>query len=184
MTEPNADRILLLLKTHGPLTAAQLANTLRITAMGARQHLAKLAGQGLVDHVDQRLTVGRPKRHWRLTQAAHARFPDGHAQVTEALLAPMRHVYGEAGLARLIAARERDALRRYQSQVERARGTAARLRRLADLRSAEGYMAEVTTEPDGSLVLVENHCPIHAAATSCQGFCSSELAVFRKVMGD
>jgi predicted ArsR family transcriptional regulator len=30
---------------------------------------------------------------------------------------------------------------------------------------------------------VENHCPICAAATACQGFCRSELAIFREMLG-
>ena len=47
----------------------------------------------------------------------------------------------------------------------------------------EGYMAGWTEEADGSLVLVENHCPICAAATACQGFCRAELDVFSAVLG-
>ena len=54
---------------------------------------------------------------------------------------------------------------------------------LASLRSAEGYMADWREEDDGSLLLIENHCPICAAATACQGFCRAELDVFRAVLG-
>lgn len=31
-------------------------------------------------------------------------------------------------------------------------------------------------------MLVENHCPICAAATACAGFCRSELETFRAVL--
>jgi predicted ArsR family transcriptional regulator len=31
--------------------------------------------------------------------------------------------------------------------------------------------------------LIEHHCPICAAAKTCQGFCRSELEVFRDVLG-
>jgi len=31
-------------------------------------------------------------------------------------------------------------------------------------------MAEFEAEPDGSFLLIENHCPICAAAKTCQGF--------------
>jgi predicted ArsR family transcriptional regulator len=34
----------------------------------------------------------------------------------------------------------------------------------SDLRTEEGYMAEFEAEPDGSFLLIENHCPICAAA--------------------
>ena len=43
-------------------------------------------------------------------------------------------------------------------------------------------MAEWRADADGFLLL-ENHCPICAAATACQGFCRAELDVFRAVLG-
>lgn len=184
MSENNADRILFFLKTRGPLAAAALAKTLRITAMGVRQHLARLEDGGLVAHADERLTVGRPKRHWRLTEAAAARFPDTHAQMTVEILASVRKVFGVRGLDRLIRQRERETLARYQAAMRGARSVGERSRRLAAMRSDEGYMAECVARPDGSLLLVENHCPICAAARSCQGLCRSELEIFRAVLPD
>jgi predicted ArsR family transcriptional regulator len=59
---------------------------------------------------------------------------------------------------------------------------AQKVARLAELRSAEGYMAEARDE-DGQLLLVENHCPICVAATRCQNFCRSELAIFEAALG-
>jgi len=79
MSDASADRILFLLKTRGPQTAAALAKAMRITAVAVRQQLMKLQAESLVEHRDARLTVGRPKRHWRLTEAAQSRFPDAHA---------------------------------------------------------------------------------------------------------
>ncbi len=64
-----------------------------------------------------------------------------------------------------------------------ARHLRDRVARLAELRTREGYMAAWSKEPDGSFLLVENHCPICAAATACQGFCRSELAIFEAVLG-
>ena len=58
-----------------------------------------------------------------------------------------------------------------------------RIARLAAIRTREGYMAEWTKDDEGYL-LVENHCPICAAATICQGFCRAELAVFQEVLGE
>jgi predicted ArsR family transcriptional regulator len=58
------------------------------------------------------------------------------------------------------------------------------VKRLAKIRSEEGYMASVTVGNDGALLLVENHCPICVAAKACQGFCRSELALFQETLGD
>lgn len=54
MSESTAERILFLLKTRAPLTASDLARDLGITAMGVRQHLARLEDDGLVAFVDER----------------------------------------------------------------------------------------------------------------------------------
>ncbi len=54
---------------------------------------------------------------------------------------------------------------------------------LAKLRSDEGYMATVTVEDD-IYWLLENHCPICAAATKCVNFCRSELQLFQHLFRD
>lgn len=182
MRQDSANRILFHLKTRGPLTAAALAKTLRITPMAIRQHLARLAGEDLVVHADLRHGVGRPRRYWRLAMKAEARFPDGHAQMTVELLATVRSVFGNRGLERLIAERERETLARYSHAMRGARTVARRVQRLAKLRGDEGYMAECATSADGSILLVENHCPVCTAARSCQGLCRSELEVFRAIL--
>ena len=44
-------------------------------------------------------------------------------------------------------------------------------------------MARVERDEDGTLLLVENHCPICEAAATCQGLCAAELEVFQNVLG-
>jgi len=182
MYEHNPDKILFLLKTRGPATAATLAGALRITPMGVRQHLSRLAAAGLVTYGDERHGVGRPKRHWRLTEKAALRFPDAHAQMTVEILGAAKAVFGARGLDRLIHQREQDTLARYKAAMRGARSIAERVRRLAALRSEEGYMAECVAKAGGGLLLVENHCPVCAAAQTCQGVCRSELDIFRTVL--
>lgn len=184
MGDSSAERILFLLKTRGPQTASALGRHLGITSMGARQHLERLARDGLVAHFDERRSVGRPKRHWRLTDKAQSRFPDRHADVTVEILDAVRTVFGENGVDRLITERERQTLAKYRQALQHAPTAAARIRGLAELRTQEGYMAEVDRGADGSFVLAENHCPVCAAAAACQGFCRSEVAIFRAVLTD
>ena len=35
---------------------------------------------------------------------------------------------------------------------------------------------------DGAYLLIENHCPICAAAAACQGFCRAELSLFEMLL--
>jgi predicted ArsR family transcriptional regulator len=58
-----------------------------------------------------------------------------------------------------------------------------KLKQLAEIRTQEGYMAEVKREGASGFLFLENHCPICAAATVCQGFCETELELFRSVLG-
>jgi predicted ArsR family transcriptional regulator len=183
MADATEDRLLLALKTGGPMTAAALGRCLGMTAVGARQHLARLRQRDLVRFEERRGEVGRPKRIWHLSGRGHARFPDSHAQLTAELLDSIRAHYGEDGLASLLARREAQSLEAYRRSVPATGPVQTRLKALADVRSAEGYMAEVRPAPDSGFLLIENHCPICAAARACEGFCRSELAQFRKVLG-
>lgn len=177
-----AEDLLLLIKTRGPQTTQAAAARLAVSRQAARMHLEKLAEQGLVAHAAERQGVGRPRRVWSLTPAGHGRFPDTHAQMTVELIDAVREEFGEAGLDRLVARRERATEVGYRAAVAAEAGLETRLDRLAALRRAEGYMAEWRAEPDGGYLLVENHCPICAAAQACQGFCRSELALFEMLL--
>jgi predicted ArsR family transcriptional regulator len=148
-----------------------------------RQHLAKLRGEGLVTFDDQAGEVGRPKRMWRLTAKGHARFPDTHGDLTVSLIEGIRSVFGEAGLDRLIEARQEAMVATYRQAFEPHLDLGDRMGVLARLRTVEGYMADFEKQEDGSFLLIENHCPICAAAKTCQGFCRSELELFRAAFG-
>jgi predicted ArsR family transcriptional regulator len=176
------DRLLFQLKRRGPQSAATLAAACAITPMSAHKWLNKLAAQGLVDARDAVHGVGRPRRIWRLTAAGHARFPDRHGDLTVQLLGHLSAQLGPQAVDPLIAAREATLLSHYNAQLAPLKSLGARLRRLAALRSAEGYMARVERDA-AHWLLIEDHCPICAAASACQGFCRSELALFQQCLG-
>ncbi|UUX49767.1 transcriptional regulator [Nisaea acidiphila] len=183
MNDRAADRILFQLKTRGPQTIGDLGAHFSMTGEAARQHLAKLAEAGLVTPEDRRQGRGRPKRFWALTDAGHARFPDSHAQLTVDLLQSVRELFGEAGLDSLIEKREAENLALYRAETGRARTLKQKLDALVELRDREGYMAECVEMEERGFLLIENHCPVCAAATECQGLCRSELKLFRDVLG-
>lgn len=177
------DQLLMLLKTRGPQTVQALAGLVGLTSMGVRRQLEAAEAEGLVLHTDTPGKVGRPVRRWQLSERGQARFPDRHAELTLDLIAGVRTLFGETGLERLIAAREDSSERAYRERLAGSATLDERVAALADARSLEGYMAEVQPRVDGSVLLVENHCPICSAARTCQQFCRSELEVFRRVLG-
>lgn len=182
MADRTQTRILNALKSGGPQTAADLAGNLAVTTVAVRQHLDGLMSSGLVDFQDIKGTVGRPRRIWALTTAGHQQFPDSHSTLILGLIDGVRNLYGDEGLDRLISRREDETRERYTAELAEVKEPADKLRRLAELRSDEGYMAEAV-EDDAGWLLIENHCSICAAATACQGFCRSELMLFQEILG-
>ena len=177
------DRLLYQLKSRGPQPAAALAGALAITPMGAHKQLQSLQEQGLVSSRDEADGPGRPKRLWTLTAAGHARFPDRHADLAVQLIRQAAQVLGPDAVDRLIDAREQEQQAGYASALAGLASLGARVRKLAELRSREGYMARAEKHGKAWL-LVEDHCPICAAAASCQGLCRSELRIFAQCLGD
>jgi predicted ArsR family transcriptional regulator len=175
------------LKRVDSATASELATEFDLTDTAVRQHLESLQEAGLVRRVTTERSVGtaqgrgRPPARWQLTSAAGAAFPDRHVDLTVELIESIRTELGEDVLDRIIDARSKRQTAQYRSLV--GTGTiAVRVRRLAEQRNAEGYVAEVVS--DGrDLVLVEHHCPICVAASTCRGLCKSELEVFRATLG-
>lgn len=177
------EQLLYQLKSRGPQSAATLAAACAITPMGAHKQLQSLLEQGLVEADDQVQGPGRPKRIWRLSAAGHGRFPDRHGDLAVQLIRQTAEVLGEPALEQLIAAREQQMLASYREHLLGARSLQARVQRLAELRGEEGYLARVEKQGRAWL-LIEDHCPICAAATACQGFCRSELQLFRQLLGE
>lgn len=174
------DRLLLLLKTRGPLTTKALARALDVSVPAIRQHLKSL---GEVVYSEETAgSVGRPAQTWHLTRDAQAGFPDTHSELTVAILDSIENALGRTALDAVIEDRYQANLDRYRQALGPLSSLSGRLKRLVQLRSEEGYMAVLEKSGNGWL-LIENHCPICAAAERCQGFCANELSLFKAVIG-
>lgn len=166
------------------MDATQLADRLHLSAMAVRLHLYALQAEHLVTYEEEPRPVGRPAKLWQLTPAANHLFPEAYAELTLSLIGSIGKTFGKMGLDRLLALRTRDQITAYRRRITGAESLRQRLKSLAAIRTDEGYMADVKPQPDGAFLLVENHCPICAAATACTGLCAKELEVFQSVLGD
>lgn len=182
MKKPAADRILMFLKMRGEATSLSISRELAITKEGARKHLLNLAEEGLIKPVAKSEGVGRPSTYYTLTEKGLAQFPDSHADITVQILRSVKNLLGENALDLLINDREKNTYERYKKALAKAKSLEQRLDVLVKVRTEEGYMAEWKKEGE-DYFLVENHCPICAAATECQGFCRAELSNFQNLIG-
>ena len=170
------------LKRGGPQSATLLAETLAITPMAVRQHLYGLEEEGLVTNTATPSGRGRPTKLWALTDDAARIFPDAHQGLAVELLKSVEALFGTEGTDKIIARHGEVQLETYRGRLSGASTLKARLERLAEARSDEGYMAHV--ERDGAdYLFIENHCPVCSAAKTCTQLCANELNVFREALG-
>jgi predicted ArsR family transcriptional regulator len=187
------DQILYLLKIQGAQSAAALATQLQVSPMAIRQHLQQLKAKQQVTYLEERRPLGRPVKLWQLTAQSSVHFTDSHADLLVDLLRSVMSIYGIEGLDRVIAERRQRQIETYRARlaasetifVENSLENRWRhqVQAMARWRTQEGYMAEVIQQPNGTLLLIENHCPICTAARTCQQLCSAELETFRAVFG-
>lgn len=179
-------RIVDRLKRTGTAEAGDLAHDLGLTSAAVRQHLTELERSGLVEgETGAPQGRGRPPFVWKLTPLALELFPDRHADLTVELISSIRSALGEDGLERVVATRTENQRKAYAKTVPHGTKVSVRKRvdALADRRTAEGYMAEVVDQGDAGVVLLEHHCPVCEAASSCTMLCRAELDLFQSVLG-
>lgn len=179
----SGDRLLVLLKTRGPQTAASLAAELGITNEGTRLQLQKLAEEELVSATANSKGVGRPVQVWSLTATGNGRFPDTHATLTLELMQNIRSELGQQALDQIITARESKQLEKYRQILDDLTDLEEKIARFAAIRTEEGYLAEWRKDETG-FTFIENHCPICSAAIQCENICKSEMKTFSTILGE
>ena len=175
--------ILDILKVEGPQDSQMLAERLGVTAMAIRQHVYAMQDEKLLTYTEMARPKGRPAKMWELTPAANKFFPDGNSELVVDMIGLIGNVLGGDALASVIQQRSQNQFQEYQARLAQYPNLSEKLQALADIRTDEGYMAEVQAQEDGTYWLIENHCPICAAAQVCQKFCVAEQALFQKLLG-
>jgi len=182
MTSTTRSEILSLIKRHGPMTVQELSRGIAITPMGVRQHLAILERDGLLRSDGIRRGQGRPSRMYSITPQGDAVFPRTYEQVATSLLDDVRAIDGDAKVDALFEHRRARQLEQYRA-VMAGKDLPERVAALAELRDAEGYLAEHEQQDKNTFVLVEHNCPIRSVASAYAQACACELALFSDALG-
>jgi predicted ArsR family transcriptional regulator len=174
------ERILVLLRRHGRLSAPRLAQLLQLTSVGVRRHLAVLERDGLVSSALEKPRRGRPSAVYRLTDAGLETFPRHYDEVAREALAFLKD-RDAAALSQFLAWRNERLAASYAGRVEGAT-LAERTDALAEVLNEQGFMAEV--EPtDGGLRLCQHNCTVEHLATEMPDLCASEAELFERLLG-
>jgi predicted ArsR family transcriptional regulator len=174
------ERILLLLRRHGRLSAPRLAELLNINSVGVRRHLGLLERDGLVESTVGKPSRGRPAAIYRLTDAGLERFPRHYDEVAREALAFLKD-HDAAALSQFLAWRNERLAASYAGRVDGAT-LAERTDALAEVLSEQGFMAEVESAP-GGLRLCQHNCTVEHLAAELPDLCTSEAELFERLLG-
>jgi predicted ArsR family transcriptional regulator len=179
--------ILLHLRRGGPTSPDGLAAALGASRTGVLQQLHALEEARLVAHATERHGVGRPRHLYDVTPDAQELFPADYAGFANGLLDAIASIGGDDLIEDIFAARRRQIGRRVERAMAENLGPDATLdqkvRQLAVIQDAAGYLADTYVGDDGALRLRESNCAIFHVAEGARAACDAELALFRELLG-
>lgn len=167
---------------HGPSTASQLAQRLKLTAAAVRRHLSVLTDAGHLASREQRVYGargrGRPAMVFALTDAGRAEFPHAYDSLAIDALSFVRQAVGERGVERFaddfVSAVEK---RFNEIRAEYDNPTDALVQALNDA----GYVASVHPVATGKQ-LCQHHCPVALVAAEFPELCEAETRLFAQLL--
>ena len=190
LAESTRRRVLELVASDGPVTAADLAARLGLTSAGVRRHLAQLEEEGTITvHAapgGAPVRRGLPARADVVTSSGQAELQDAYSEVAVQALRALRAAAGEAAVARFAAERFESVTERLATMVTSTDPT-ERAAQLAAALSGEGYAASVRPVAAATLVpiaqLCQGHCPVQHVAEEFPELCEAEARAFAELLG-
>ena len=175
------DQILDYLRHRGEATVKELAAYLAMTTTGARQHLALLQRDGLINAQQVRGHVGRPSFVYSLTERGAARFPANYAMLTNLLLEEVRTMAGAEALQRLLRRVSARMAERYGERVS-GRSMSDRVERTAQVLREHGCEVEIEERGDEYFIR-QCTCPYPEVARQHAAVCALEVDFVQRMTG-
>ncbi len=175
------DRIIMLLKKTGGLTAEDLSKRVGITPMGIRQHLIALERKGIVSYDAKKHGIGRPVFIYSLTDRADDIFPKVYRDFSLDLLKDLERLDGRGKIEGLLRMRKQRLLEARGKRLEN-HDFHGKIKALSTMLEEEGYFTELD-ENDGNYTLNQYNCPISKVASHYSEACGYEAELLSELLG-
>lgn len=178
-------KLLYYLKVMQQAGLEELANIMKMSRMGVHKHLALLQKRGLVEGIETRERVGRPRMIYQLTSQSKTVFPKSYSAIATYALDFIEKNMGNDAVEKVLRERQSELFDLYYRRLKDL-DFDKRVKELARIRDEEGYMAESKKESrsgGGKHVLLEYNCPIIHIAEKHWEACSTESELFEKLLG-
>ena len=175
-----------LLMEQGPVTAAEVAAELALSAPAVRRHLDALIADGEAETRDAprrgRRTRGRPAKHFLLTDAGRVRFGHGYDDLATSALRFLAQHAGQQALSDFARTRVHDLIGPSAERIRAAGGPGERAEALALVLTDRGYAA-AAREAGPGVQLCQHHCPVAHVAAEFPELCEAETEAFAEILG-
>ena len=126
-----------------------LAAVMKISRMAVHKHLSSLQQRGLVEAIENRGRVGRPKMIYQLTSQSKTVFPKSYSAIATQALDFIERNMGKEGVEKVLRERQSELFDQYYERLKDL-DFDRQVKELARIRDEEGYMAESKKESRGT----------------------------------
>jgi predicted ArsR family transcriptional regulator len=177
-------KLLYYLKIMQQAGLEELANVMKVSRMAVHKHLALLQNRGLVEGVETRGGVGRPRMVYQLTSQSKTVFPKSYSAIATHALDFIERNMGKEAVKKVLRERQSELFDNYYKRLKNL-DFDKQVKELARIRDEEGYIAESKkgSKSGGRHVLLEYNCPIIHIAEKYWEACSTETELFEKLLG-
>ena len=178
-------KLLYYLKVMQQAGLEELANVMKVSRMAVHKHLGLLQQRGLVEAVETRGHVGRPRMVYQLTTQSKSVFPKSYSAIATHALDFIERNMGKEAVEKVLRERQSELFDQYYKRLN-GLDFDKQVKELARIRDEEGYIAESKKDSKsggGKYVLLEYNCPIIHIAEKHWEACSTETELFEKLLG-
>jgi predicted ArsR family transcriptional regulator len=177
-------KLLYYLKIMQQAGLEELANVMKVSRMAVHKHLALLQNRGLVEGIETRGGVGRPRMVYQLTSQSKTVFPKSYSAIATHALDFIERNMGKEAVKKVLRERQSELFDNYYKRLKDL-DFDKQVKELARIRDEEGYIAESKkgSKSGGRHVLLEYNCPIIHIAEKYWEACSTETELFEKLLG-
>jgi predicted ArsR family transcriptional regulator len=189
-------KLLYYLKVMQQAGLEELAGVMKISRMAVHKHLNVLQKRGMVESIETRGHVGRPRMVYELTSQSKTVFPKSYSAIATHALDFIERKMGKEAVEKVLRERQSELFDQYYKRLSNL-DFDKRVKELAKIRDEEGYMAEAkkmtskssssnnsvnASEQTGKHVLLEYNCPIIHIAEKHWEACSVDTELFEKLL--
>lgn len=184
-TDTTRERVLGLIVSAGPITAATIAEQFELTPAAVRRHLSALTEDGLIADHDIAGPIdrgrGRPAKSFVATPQGQRALKSAYSGVAQEAMQFLRTRDELHDFVAHHGSRFEESL---AGLVSHDVPLVERIGALSDALAERGYATSVRPGPGGyTLQLCQGHCPVLEIAQSTPEWCEEETKAFSRVLG-